>query len=499
MSGFKFAAAWLASLVLFVPALAQAQAQLRGGDVVTPDPAVRQGVLPNGLHYALVTNHTPSKSISIRLVMAVGSYDETDAERGYAHFIEHMAFNGTAHIPSNRLDTVFGAEGVAFGRDQNAETSYFTTLYMLDVPQLDAGKLDLAFTWLRDIADGEKLEAAAMDRERGVVLAEDDRSKGPERDLAERLQKFLSPELRTTLRDPIGTRATVSAATPADLRAFYERWYRPEFATVVVVGDLPTDELERRVTAAFSSWTGKGPAPARPRPSRPDLMRGFDVLTVTEPNLPSLTEVCFTHPDDEHGPDTVARMKRLAERSLWREVLNERLRALAESDDPPFTKAVLEARESEHEALYDCLATYPVGNDWGRALQASLAEVRRLQAHGLGEAETGRALGRLRASFRAASEGAATETNASAAQRFVANLTQGDVVASPHERFRILDRAIADTDEKTVSRAFQRDWAGGAGPLSCWSRPNRSRPRPCARLGVRSPRGRRPRRSPITC
>ena len=456
-----------ASSLFFAPAAARAQGHPTPAstkDVIAANPAVHTGVLANGLRYAVLSNRTPSRAVSFRLYMGVGSYDETDAERGYAHFIEHMAFNGTRHIPENRLDTMFGVQGVAFGRDQNAETSYFGTTYMLDVPQVDATKLDLAFAWLRDIADGLTLDQKAVDRERGVVLAEDDRSKGPERDWGERLQKFLAPELRTTARDPIGTHQTVAAASAANLRAFYDKWYRPDQAILVIAGDLPAAELEQRVRASFADWTARTPAPQHLRPTEPNLSRGFDVFTATEPNLPSTVSYCLTRKDDERGADSVARTRLLLDRAVWRAVLNERLRALAETDDPPFAKAEVTTRTSEREALYNCVDLYPLKDDWRRGFEAALGEVRRLEAHGANQEETGRALEGIRASYRAAAEAEATQSSSSAVTSMLVAAVRGEVIATARERFRVLDRAGATLDEKTVSEAFRRDWRG-AGPF----------------------------------
>jgi zinc protease len=484
----KLLAALAASSLLIAPGLADAQsrsaapdnrqaesrstaarAQAAGNvlgdpDKAAPDPSVKQGVLPNGLRYAVVSSKTPAKAISFRLYVNVGSYDETDQERGVAHFIEHMAFNGTKHIPEGRVDTMFGVKGVAFGRDQNAETGYFGTTYMLDVPQVDGDKLDLAFAWMRDIADGENLEQAAIDRERGVILAEDDRSKGPERDWGERLQKFLSPELRTSTRDPIGTREVLNHANAALLRGFYEKWYRPDNAILVVVGDVPTEELEKRIGETFSSWTGKGAAPVRVARSTPNLSRSFDVLASTETALPTSVSLCYVRKHDQDIPDSQARTKLRLERRLWRDVINERLRAMAASEDPPFARAEVSFRESEHEALYACLDVLPLKDDWRRGFDAGMGEVKRALAHGVTASEAGRALEGVRAEYRAAADSSGTLSDAARAARILDAQIRGDTIATMRERFRLLDRVALNVTEKTVADAFKRDWSG-AGPF----------------------------------
>ncbi len=459
------ALAVLSWLSLAAPALAApAKGTLVDPRVITADPAVRQGVLPNGMRYAVMRNSLPARSVSFRLYMNIGSYDEADDERGVAHFLEHMAFNGTRHLAEGKLDTVFGQNGVAFGRDQNAWTSYFSTLYMLDVPQVDEGRLDLAFQWLRDIGDGMTLDPAAVMRERGVIRAEDDRTRGPERSWSETTQKFLGPELRSTARDAIGTTASIDAMTSERVRRFYEKWYRPENATLVVVGDVPAETLEKRVIAGFASWKGSGPAPAHRRPSSPNLSRGADFLPIAQPRMGSSVNLCWIRGYDTGGSDSLERTRLTLVRRLWRDVLNERLRALASSDDPPFVAAEAGSKDSEREALYSCVDASPVGDDWKRALDTVVGEVRRLELHGASSAEVGRALETVRAEHRSRADSMSARTSSTLAQRLSDLMAHGDVLASPKERFRILDKAAEGLNEAEVQSAFRRDIAG-AGPF----------------------------------
>ena len=443
---------------------------VRDPDVVQPDPSVRSGVLPNGMHYAVMSAQAPARAIAFRFHMKTGSYEEHDDERGVAHFLEHMAFNGGRNIPGGQLDSLFGAQGVLFGRDQNAETGYFGTTYQLDIPEVDKGKLDLAFAWLRDIADGLTLDPAKVDSERGVVLAEDNRSRGPQRSWGEQVQQFLAPELRSTTHEPLGTPESIKSIDSAKLRSFYERWYRPDQAYVVVVGDLPAEELEKRVIDTFSSWKPATPEPARAPISKPNLTRGFEVLTSAQPYLPSSVDLCYGRKDDEEVPDTVARARLLLERRLWRDVLNERLRTEAGSDNPPFGRAEVGEHEAEKEALYSCLDVLPLKNDWQGGLAAAMAEISRMQAHGATSDEVGRALEGIRAEYRAAADSSRATPAGVLAERILTEEVQGDVIATTRERFRILDRADAGLTEKDIDDAFRRDWAG-AGPYLMVSTP----------------------------
>ena len=137
-----------------------------------PDPAVRTGAFANGLRYAIMRNGTPAGAVSIRLAIRAGSYDEEESERGFAHFIEHMAFRSTRQAPEGSLDTRFASLGVAFGRDENATTGLESTIYQMDVPVGDPAAVAKVLEWLRGAADGILFTPAAVELEKGVVLAE---------------------------------------------------------------------------------------------------------------------------------------------------------------------------------------------------------------------------------------------------------------------------------------------------------------------------------------
>jgi zinc protease len=321
----------LFALLFAGAAQAQSAAPVADPNIVRPDPAVRRGVLPNGLRYAVMRNALPSNGVSMRLNIGVGSFEEADEERGIAHFLEHMAFNGTKTIPEGELDTVFAAQGVKFGRDQNAATGAFDTTYQLDLALADKAKLDLGFRWLREVGDGMVLSQDAVERERGVVLAEHDRALGPGRTFAEAQAAFLSPELRGPTRWPIGTRAVLQKIDAVRLRAFYDRWYRPDNAAVVVVGDAPAAELERRVRETFGSWQGRGAAPKRVERRSPALDRGMDILVRSEPQLPSGFSACRPRARDPDRPETLSRWRENTPRWLWQTIL-ERAASAARPD-----------------------------------------------------------------------------------------------------------------------------------------------------------------------
>ena len=227
---------------------------------IPADAAVRFGVLPNGMRYAIMKNATPPGQASLRLRIAAGSLMENEDQLGLAHFMEHMAFNGTTNVPENELLRILERLGLAFGADTNAFTSFDQTAYTLELPRTNDETVDTALMLMREAAGNLTLDQGAIDRERGVVLSEERaRDTPPYRVYKERLDFFLKGQ-RPPTRYPIGKVEVLQTAQAAEFTDFYNRYYRPEQTVVVVVGDFDVDAMEARIKAKFGDWTPSGPA-----------------------------------------------------------------------------------------------------------------------------------------------------------------------------------------------------------------------------------------------
>ena len=462
---------------------------VRDQDAIAQDPAIRRGVLPNGLRYSVMRNSTPPGAVSMRLFFDVGSYEESDSERGAAHFLEHMAFNGTRNFPENELDRILAPAGVQFGRDQNATTGYFNTTYMLDLPSADPAKLELGFKWLRDVADGVLFEEAAVVRERGVVLSEHDSNLGPQRSVATAIVEFMGKGLRTPTRDPIGTPQSIRTMTGAQLRGFYDRWYRPENAIVVVVGDLPIEELERRVVDTFGSWKGRGPAPARAPRQSPEANRPMQVLVREEPSLATFLMACKVSKADPIAPVTMATTRRALEHDLWQTVLNERFTAMAAGENPPFLAGFASWDDGNRESAQTCLMAVPLQDDWNGAMTALSDEMRRFIAHGPTQEELVRAIESKRSLLRGAAGGQGTRPTPELSNLVVAQAAEDGVSPSPDEAARVYERAVAGMTAETLRARAEADWSG-AGPHVVLTAPQG--PEPAAVLAAWSAAQKRP-------
>src|SRR6186713_80513 len=226
-----------------------------------PDPGYRFGRLDNGMRYVIRPNATPKGTAMVQFWVDSGSIAETEDELGYAHFIEHMAFNGSTHIPENEMRRLLEREGLAFGADTNASTNYDVTLYKLDLPRNTPALLDTALMLMRETASELAFNPEAVEREKGVVLSEKRvRDTYELRNYLDSVQ-FFYPGARFAERLPIGTIETLQGATADRVRALYQRLYRPENTALIVVGDFDPDLVEAEIREHFASWQ---PAPIEP-------------------------------------------------------------------------------------------------------------------------------------------------------------------------------------------------------------------------------------------
>ncbi len=231
------------------------------------DPKFNFGALKNGMRYVWVKSHNPPKQIFLRLHVDIGSLVEDDTEQGMAHFVEHMAFNGTTKFKAGTLVETFNKQGIKFGSDVNAHTGMDETVYELDLPDTEPARLKIAFQWMRDVASGLKMDDKEVQAEKGVIDSEQrDRDSPGFRLFVERMTK-LGDGLRLTQRLPIGIKDVRAKFTGKSCLAFYKRWYRPENMTFMIVGDFGSLDP----TVLIEEHLGSIPVPKGEAAERPDL------------------------------------------------------------------------------------------------------------------------------------------------------------------------------------------------------------------------------------
>ena len=359
------------------------------------DPLVTIGQLDNGLTWYAEPNTVPNGRLELRLVVRAGSVLEEEDQRGLAHMLEHMAFNGTEHYPGTEIVHWLESTGMRFGADINAHTGFDETVFQLSVPTDDPQVLDQAFGVLADQAFHQVLDPDELERERGVVLEEWRGGRGAGARIQEQAVQSTFYGSIYAERLPIGNEESLRTFTRDQLLRFYQDWYRPDLMAVVAVGDLPADEVERLVEAHF------GPEPRRedPRP-RPmiELPPHEDLLEVlADPEIPVTGgHLLMVHPEREGG--TVGDYRVLLIRNLVFDTLNERLADMAQHPGAPFQGAYADSSRITPTAVGQSLQVATPGAALLPGLKAGLLELERMRRFGLTPKELDRAR-RNQASF----------------------------------------------------------------------------------------------------
>lgn len=252
------------------------------------DPRIHFGALANGLRYAWMDNAEPKQRCYLRLHVDVGSLAESEAERGMAHYLEHMAFNGSKRFPAGSLVEWFQRHGMSFGADTNASTGFSQTIYQLDLPVSDEKTITEGLQVLRDYADGLLIENKEVDFERGVIDGEErERDSAGMRVLKETLRLQMSGT-RVAERLPIGIKAARDKFDAAALRKFYSTWYRPDSMTLLVVGDLQGRNPQALIEKEFKDVARpSSPRPAEPSPGKLDNAHPF--YAIFEKEMPAVS------------------------------------------------------------------------------------------------------------------------------------------------------------------------------------------------------------------
>lgn len=404
-------------------------------DALPLDPAVRAGTLPNGLRYFIRANGRPASRVSLRLAVNVGSLHEDEDQRGLAHFLEHMAFNGTRNFKPGELITFLESTGARFGPHVNAYTSFDETVYMLDVPTDREGIVVRSLLVLHDFAGGLLLDPAEIDKERGVVMEEWRGRLGAGSRLADKQLPVLLQGSRYAERLPIGTPEVLEKFPASRLRDFYERWYRPDQMALVVVGDIDPAAIETMVRARFADLARPGrPVETVARAVPPHAETLYSVATDPEAQGWTVSMV-YKHP--VQAERTVADYRRLLLRQLVSQMLNLRLRDLARRPDAPFLAAEAGADLLGREvSLFQLGAAVPEGQ-LGPGLEALVLEARRMREFGFTDEEIDRARQALVASLERAYNERGTQESPGLAMELVRHFLQGEPVPGIEFEYRI--------------------------------------------------------------
>jgi len=326
----------LLTLLLAALFYAPVNSQYRLTDALPTDPAVKVGKLANGLTYYIRKNSKPEKKVELRLAVNAGAVLENDNQRGLAHFMEHMNFNGSTHFPKNELVDFLQKSGIKFGADLNAYTGFDETVYILPIPLEDPTLFDKGLTVLEDWAFNNLFDKNEIEKERGVVLEESRLSKGA----GERMRRQYFPRLfngsKYAERLPIGKDEILKTFKPELLKSFYKTWYRPNEMAVIIVGDINPATAEKLIATHFSKFTNPPAGPLRPAiiPIKPRTKPDAMVVTDEEATNTFIQIYNFVKPAQKIK--TWADYRKNIVQSLVSALIEQRLQELTQKENPPF-------------------------------------------------------------------------------------------------------------------------------------------------------------------
>ena len=408
------------------------------GSDITLDPEWHFGTLPNGLRYAVRRNGVPPGQVAVRVRIDAGSLYETDSEQGFAHLIEHLSFRSSKYVEGGDTKKVWQRLGATFGSDSNASTTPTQTVYKLDLPGATDAKLDESLKIFAGMMAEPGISAAGLASERPAVLAEQREAPGPQVRFSDAIRATFFAGQPLADRSPIGTIKTLEAATPDTVRAFHQRWYRPERAVVIISGDIDPDVAAALVVKNFGTWRGTGPNPADPDFGKPDAKAAAS-KTVVEPAIPPVVVMGVMRPWEYRDDTIIFNQKRLVDFLALR-LINRRLENRARAGGS-FLQASVSLDDVSRSANATLTNIVPLGDDW----EAALKDVRAVIADAMTVPPTQVEVDRELAEFDAAMANevgtARVEAGSKQADDMVNALDIRETVAGPKTSYDILQDA----------------------------------------------------------
>jgi zinc protease len=399
----------------------------RGSDI-PPDRAWIFGELPNGVRYAVRRNGVPPRQVSIRVAIDAGSLSENPGERGFAHFNEHLSFRGSKYIADGEAIRTWQRLGATFGSDTNASTTATQTIYKLDLPSATLQGTDDSVKILSGMMAAPTITAAAVDSERRTVLAELRERSGPQQRLLDAASKLFYAKQKLGEGSTIGDITSLEAATAASLRAFRDRYYRPDKTLVVIAGDADPLIFEGLIKKYFSDWK----APTVPSPpvdfGKPSATAPRTAVLV-EPGLPTLVTLSVARPWFQKNDTIEYNRGKLIER-LALQIVNRRLERRARAGGS-FLSAGAYQDDVSRSVDGTFIQVVPIGGDWQAALRDVRAVIADAVTNPATQDEIDREAAEFATSLQIGVETSANDNGGELADNLVEAVNIRETVASP--------------------------------------------------------------------
>ena len=429
------------------------EAQIPSAAATTPlpvDPQITIGQLDNGLRYYIRANQRPEQRAELRLVVNAGSILEDDDQQGLAHFVEHMAFNGTKQFAKHELVDYLESIGMRFGPDLNAYTSFDETVYMLQIPTDSIRIVETAFQILKEWASAVAFEDEEIDKERGVVVEEWRLGRGAQARMRDRQFPLLFKNSRYADRLPIGKKEILENFEPETLRRFYRDWYRPDLMAVIAVGNFDTAFIEAQIRQTF----GELPAAEAPRPRVHFPVPDNDKTIFAIASDPEATgsSVSIYFKKDAREQNSEAAYRQSIVENLYNGMFNSRLDELRQQPEPPFLYAYSGGSRFNRDKEFYILGAGVPDNGVETALQTLLTEAQRVRQFGFTASELARQKSEmLRGMERAYAERDKSESRQYAAE-YIRNFLEDEPIPGIEFEYQLYQKYLPTINLEEINR-----------------------------------------------
>ncbi len=414
------------------------------------DPQITIGKLENGFTYYIRENKKPENRAELRLAVNAGSVLEDDDQQGLAHFVEHMAFNGTKNFAKQEIVDYLESIGMRFGPDINAYTSFDETVYMLQVPTDSAEILETAFQILEEWAHNVTFDSTEIERERGVVVEEWRLGRGANARMLDKQLPILFHESRYAQRLPIGKKEILETAPREACTRFYENWYRPDLMAVVAVGDFNKTVIEKLIQKHFSKLEASKPQRERPHYPVPDHSETLFAIA-SDPEAANTTVSLYFKQDLTEQQSHAAYRELLIE-NLYNSILNNRLEELLQTPAPPFLYGFSSKASFIRSKDFYFLGAAVKEDGIAKGLETLLTEALRVRQHGFTQTELDREkIEMLRSIEQAYNERDKTES-VQFADEYIRNFLENEPIPGIQYEFELYKKFLPTIQLAEVNR-----------------------------------------------
>lgn len=422
-----------------------------------PDPSIIRGVLANGFRYIIKENHEPKNRVAAYLAVLSGSMEETDAEQGVAHFLEHLMFNGTTNFPPGTLVDYFQSIGMDFGGDINASTGFEKTVYHLILPNNKEDDLAVACKLLADYAQGALLLESEIDKERGVILSEKRTRDSSSYRNHVAYTEFALKGTRYPLRFPIGKEFVLQTADRRLLKEYYDSWYRPDNMVLVLVGDVEPEVARRTVTTYFSGLKTTLNPPEDPEFGSLEhtglnvFYRYDPELGKTNVSIETLWDVTPKTPLKVDEKDELIQL-------IGKLIVGYRLQRQEEKQAQPYVAARYSSGRLARQVGYGSIYGVTDEASWEKTLESLHSTIETIRIHGVSQEELTRARDEILAELTKDVQTASSMNSRIIAERIIDHLLDGDVYMSPLQEKELYTPMLGEIGVEDVNRGFKKIW-----------------------------------------